>query len=55
MMKDLQKNYQWRRIIMMNKVVITNSAEFEEVIQSLEKSYGKIKDLFANERKNVES
>ncbi len=39
---------------MMNKVVITNSAEFEEVIQSLERSYGKIKDLFANERKNVE-
>ncbi len=39
---------------MMNNIVITNSAEFEEVIRSLEQSYRNIKEMFDNERKNVE-
>ena len=38
----------------MNKIVITNSAQFQEVINNLEQSYGKIKDLFVNQKKNVE-
>ena len=38
----------------MNKVIITDSIQFQEVINSLEESYNKIKDLFANQRKNAE-
>ena len=38
----------------MNKIVITNSAQFQEVIDSLEKSYEKLKELFDNEIKNAE-
>lgn len=38
----------------MNKVVITNSEEFEQIIMSLENSYNKIKDLFQNQKRNVE-
>lgn len=39
---------------MKNQVVITNSAQFQEVIDSLEQSYNKLKDLFANQNKNKE-
>lgn len=39
---------------MMNKVVITDSAQFQEVINSLETSYNKLKDVFANQKKNAE-
>lgn len=38
----------------MNKIVITDSAQFEEVIQNFEKSLTRIKDIFANENKNIE-
>lgn len=38
----------------MNNIVITNSAEFAEVIQALEQSYNKILEIFDNERKNAE-
>lgn len=38
----------------MNKVVITDSEQFEQVIQSLETSYNKIKDIFKNQMKNAE-
>ena len=35
-------------------VVITDSAQFQEVINSLEESFKKIQDLFGNQRKNAE-
>lgn len=33
---------------------ITNDAEFEQVINSLEQSYNKIKDIFQNQKRNAE-
>ena len=39
---------------MNNKVIITDSNKFEEVILSLKESYNKIKDVVAKEYKNVE-
>ena len=38
----------------MSRIVITDSGQFESVILSLENSYRKIQDLFANQKKNVE-
>ena len=38
----------------MSKVVITDSNQFQSVIISLENSYRKIQDIFANQKKNVE-
>ncbi len=38
----------------MNGIVITDSGRFEQVIASFEESFNKIKDIFANERKNAE-
>ena len=37
----------------MNKVVITDNAKFQDVIDNIEQSYNKIKDLFANQKKNA--
>ena len=39
---------------MTNKIIITDSGQFEEIIQSLEESYNKIKDIFINQRSNAE-
>ncbi len=39
---------------MNGKIIITDSAKFEEVIMELEESYGKIKDIFAKEKNNKE-
>lgn len=38
----------------MSKIAITNSAQFQEVINSLEQSFEKIKELFDNQKKNKE-
>lgn len=38
----------------MNKILITNSTQFEEVIRAFEQSLPKIKDIFTNERANAE-
>lgn len=35
-------------------IVITDSAKFQEVIDSFEESIKKISDIFSNEKKNVE-
>lgn len=39
---------------MTNDMVITDTAQFEEVIKSLESSYSKIKDIFTEEKSNKE-
>ena len=39
---------------MNNSIVITDSGQFEEVINSLEDSYNKLVDIFANEKNNKE-
>ena len=39
---------------MTNQILITNSQQFQEVIDSLEQSYNKLKDLFANQKRNAE-
>lgn len=39
---------------MMNKIIITDSAQFEGVISALEDSYNNIKDIFSKENTNVE-
>ena len=39
---------------MNNNILITDSAKFEEIIQSLEKSYNKIKEIFLSEQNNKE-
>ncbi len=38
----------------MNEILITDSSQFENVIQNFEKSLAKIKEIFANERRNNE-
>ena len=38
----------------MGRIVITDSGQFEEVIQELEESYNKIKDVFTKEKTNKE-
>ena len=38
----------------MNKIVITDSTQFEDVIRTFEQSLPKIKDIFSNERENAE-
>ena len=37
-----------------NLVEITDTNQFEEIINSFESSYNKIKDLFANQKQNAE-
>ena len=39
---------------MNNSIVITDSGQFEEVINSLEDSYNKLVDIFANEKNKKE-
>ncbi len=39
---------------MKDQVVITNSAQFQEVINSLEESFKKIEELFGNQKRNAE-
>lgn len=39
---------------MKSRIVITDSGQFEEVINSLEDSYNKIKDIFSKEKSNKE-
>jgi len=38
----------------MNRIVITDSAQFEEVIRTFEQVLQRIKDIFENERRNAE-
>lgn len=38
----------------MNGIVITDSGRFEQVITSFEESFNKVKDIFANEKRNAE-
>lgn len=38
----------------MNKIVITNSTQFEEVINTFEQVLTRVKDIFENEKKNAE-
>ena len=38
----------------MNQITITNSEQFEEVIQTFESTLPKIHDIFANESRNIE-
>ena len=38
----------------MNRIVITDSAQFEEVISTFEQVLPRIKDIFANEVRNME-
>lgn len=38
----------------MNKIVITNSMQFEEVINTFEQVLTRVKDIFENEKKNAE-
>lgn len=39
---------------MMNQLEITSTEQFQEVIDSLEKSYNKLLDLFKSQQKNAE-
>ena len=39
---------------MTNKILITDSAQFEEVIRALEDSYNKVKDIFQSQKRNAE-
>lgn len=38
----------------MNQIVITDSAQFEEVIKTIEQTLPKIHDIFENEKRNIE-
>lgn len=38
----------------MNQIVITDSAQFEDVINTIEKTLPKIHDIFENEKRNTE-
>lgn len=38
----------------MSNVVITNSSEFEQIINNLERSFIKINDIYADEEKRIE-
>lgn len=38
----------------MNGIVITDAGKFEQIITSFEDSFNKVKDLFANEKRNAE-